>query len=165
MPILRTRRHLNIATDNFIDQALVIAGFTVDVNGNESPDGDGPMREDWIFGNEGQQVSGFTLPVSGTLCIQSDAAPALYLNSDFTAGSVKAYVKSAPVGADLVFTIYAGANAWMTLTIPNGSTSVVATAAQVNAAAVIPANTNIRLAITAVGTTFPGADLSVFIYS
>ena len=90
---------MNIPTDNFIDQAVVIAGFTVDVNGNESPDGDVAIREDWIYGAEGlARVAGFTLPVSGTLGIQADAAPAFYLDSDFTAGSVKAYVKSAPVG-------------------------------------------------------------------
>jgi hypothetical protein len=157
---------MNIPTDNFIDQQVVIAGFTVDVNGNESPDGDVAIREDWIYGAEGlAKVAGFTLPVSGTLGIQADAAPAFYLDSDFTAGSVKAYVKSAPVGADLVFTIYAGATAWLSLTIPAGSTSVAATDTQIDGAATIPANTNVRLAITAVGTTFPGADLSVFIYS
>jgi hypothetical protein len=69
------------------------------------------------------------------------------------------------VGADLVFTIYVGATAWLSLTIPAGSTSVAATQMQMDAAATIPANTNVRLAITAVGTTFPGADLSVFVYS
>lgn len=88
-------------------------------------------------------------------------------NNDFTAGSVKAYVKSAPVGADLTFSVYVGSatDPWMTLTIPAGSTSVAATAAQIDAAATIPANTNVRLAITAVGTTYPGSDLSVFVYS
>src|SRR5579885_767866 len=158
---------LNIATDNFIDQALVIAGFTVDVNGNESPDSDVPIREDWIFGAEGEKVAGFTLPVSGVLGIQADAAPAFYLDTDFTAGSVKAYVKSAPVGADLTFSIYVGdsSDPWMALTIAAGSKSVAATAAQIDAATTIPANTNIRLAITSVGTTYPGTDLSVFVYS
>jgi len=156
---------LNIPTDNFIDQPLVIAGFTVDINGSESPDGDCPIREDWIYGAEGQRSAGFTLPVSGTLGIQADAAPAFYLNADFVAGSVKAYVKSAPVGADLSFTIYAGSTAWLSLTIPAGSTSVVATQSQIAALATIPANVNVRLAITAVGTTFPGSDLSVFVYS
>jgi len=157
---------LNIATDNFIDQALVIAGFTVDVNGNESPDGDVPFREDWIYGAEGQ-VSGFTLPVSGVLGIQSDAAPAFYLNNDFTAGSVKAYVKSAPVGAVLTFSIYLGtaSTPWLTLTIAAGTTSVVATSDQIDNATPIPANTNVRLAITSVGTTYPGTDLTVFMYS
>ena len=99
--------------------------------------------------------------------IQSDAAPAFYLNNDFSAGSVKAYVKSGPVGTDLTVSIYVGSasDPWMTLTISNGSTSVVATAAQIDAAATIPANTNVRLAITSVGTTYPGTDLSVFVYS
>jgi hypothetical protein len=37
--------------------------------------------------------------------------------------------------------------------------------AQIDAAATIPANTNVRLAITDVATTYPGTDLSVFVYS
>jgi hypothetical protein len=158
---------LNIATDNFIDQALVIAGFSVDVNGNESPDGDVPIREDWIFGAEGEKVAGFTLPVSGVLGIQSDAAPAFYLNNDFTAGAVKAYVKSAPVGAALTLSIYVGTSStpWITLTIAASSTSVVATSDQIDALTPIPANTNVRLAITSIGTTYPGTDLTVFVYS
>jgi hypothetical protein len=157
---------LSVPTANFIEQPMLIAGFTVDVNGTESPEGNQPLREDWIYGNFGNpHLAGVMLPVGGTIGIQADAAPAFYLNSDFTASAVKAYVKSAPVGADLTFTIYAGATAWMALTIPAGSTSVVATDAQVSGAATIPANTNLRLAITAVGTTFPGSDLSLFIYS
>jgi hypothetical protein len=35
---------------NFLRQPMVISGFTVDSNGNESPDGDAPIREDWIYG-------------------------------------------------------------------------------------------------------------------
>jgi hypothetical protein len=65
----------------------------------------------------------------------------------------------------MVFTVYAGATAWLSLTIPAGSTSVAATSDQIDALTSIPANANVRLAITAVGTTFPGADLSVFVYS
>ena len=159
---------LNIPTDNYVDQPLLVAGFTVDVNGNESPDGDVPIREDWVFGAEGAgKVSGFTLPANGVLGIQADAAPAFYLPSDFTAGSVNAYLKSAPLGSSLVLSIYIGAEAdpWITLTIQAGSKAAAATAAQIDAATTIPANTNIRLAITAVGTVYPGADLSVFVYS
>jgi hypothetical protein len=159
---------LNIPTDNYIDQALLVAGFTVDVNGNESGDGDVPLREDWVFGAEGAgKVAGFTLPANGVLGIQADAAPAFYLAKDFTAGAVKAYLKSAPLGSALVLSIYigAGSDPWMTLTIPAGSKSAAATAAQIDGAETIPANTNIRLAITAVGTVYPGADLSVFVYS
>jgi len=157
---------LNIATANFLDQALVIAGFTVDVNGNESPDGDVPIREDWIYGAEGQG-SGFMLPVAGVLGIQSDAAPAFYLNGDMTPGAIKAYVKSAPVGADLTFSLYIGTSStpYITLTIANGSKSVVATSDVMDDLAPIPANTNVRLAITSVGTTYPGTDLTVFVYA
>ena len=153
-------------TDNFVDTPLLIAGFTVDSNGNECPDGDVPIREDWIYGAEGQG-SGFMLPVAGVLGIQSDAAPAFYLNGDMTPASIKAYVKSAPAGADLTFSLYVGTSStpYITLTIANGSKSVVATSDVIDALAPIPANTNVRLAITSVGTTYPGTDLTVFVYS
>jgi hypothetical protein len=158
---------LNVPTDNLINQPLVIAGFTVDSNGNECADGDVPIREDWIYGAEGEAQAGFILPVAGVLGIQSDAAPAFYLNNDFTAGAIKAYVKSAPVGADLTFSLYVGtaSNPWVTLTIPAGQKSVVATSDIIDALAPIPANTNVRLAITSVGTTYPGTDLTVFVYA
>jgi hypothetical protein len=157
---------LNVPTDNFVDTPLLIAGFTVDSNGNECPDGDVPIREDWIYGAEGQG-SGFMLPVAGVLGIQSDAAPAFYLNGDMTPGAIKAYVKSAPVGADLTFSLYVGTSStpYITLTIANGSKSVVATSDVIDALAPIPANTNVRLAITSVGTTYPGTDLTVFVYA
>jgi len=54
---------------------------------------------------------------------------------------------------------------WITLTIAAGQTSVVATSEQIDALAPIPANTNVHLAITSVGTTYPGTDLTVFVYS
>jgi hypothetical protein len=45
---------LSVPTENFVLQPMLIAGFTVDVNGNESPDnGDAPIREDWIYGTLG----------------------------------------------------------------------------------------------------------------
>ena len=49
--------------------------------------------------------------------------------------------------------------------IPGGQTAVVATPSQISALSQIPANTAISIGISAVGTTFPGAALSVFIYS
>jgi hypothetical protein len=45
---------LTLPAANFLDQSMLIGGFTVDVNGNESPDGDGPIREDWIYGAAGE---------------------------------------------------------------------------------------------------------------
>jgi hypothetical protein len=52
----------------------------------------------------------------------------------------------------------------MSLTIAAGNLSVQPTAAQLTAAGVITGSASITMDITAVGTTVPGADLSVFIY-
>jgi len=52
----------------------------------------------------------------------------------------------------------------MTLTVPAGATSVAATGAQMAAAGAIAGGVNITLDVTGVGTTVPGADLSVFVY-
>ena len=121
-------------TGNFVDEALVIAGFTVDVNGNESPDGDAPIREDWVFGAEGlSKVAGLVFQMQGTLGVESNAAQPLYLNRPVTVGDVKAYVQAAPTGAAITFTIYVGGAAWLTLTIPAGQTVVVATPSQIGA--------------------------------
>jgi hypothetical protein len=157
---------INMPTGNFVDETLVIAGFTVDMNGNESPDGDAPIREDWIFGAEGlSKVAGLVFQMQGTLGIESNAAQPLYLNRPVTAGDVKGYVQTAPTGSGITFTIYVGTTAWLTLTIPAGQTAVVATPSQINALSQIPANTAVSIGITGVGTTFPGANLSVFVYS
>jgi len=157
---------INMPTGNFVDETLLIAGFTVDVNGNESPDGDQPMREDWIFGAEGlSKVAGLVFQMQGTLGIESNAAQPLYLNGPVTVGDVKAYVQAAPTGSGITFTIYVGGAAWLSLTISAGQTTVIATTSQIKALTQIPANTAVSIGITAVGTTFPGSDLSVFIYS
>jgi len=157
---------INMPTGNFVDETLVIAGFTVDVNGNESPDGDAPIREDWVFGAEGlSKVAGLVFQMQGTLGIESNAAQPLYLNRPVSVGDVKGYVQAAPTGSGITFTIYVGTTAWLTLTIPAGQTAVVATPSQISALSQIPANTAVSIGITAVGTTFPGANLSIFIYS
>jgi hypothetical protein len=157
---------INMPTNNFVDETLVIAGFTVDVNGNESPDGDAPIREDWVFGADGlSKVAGLVFQMQGTLGVESNASQPLYLNHPVTVGDVKGYVQAAPTGSGITFTIYVGTTAWLTLTIPAGQTVVVATPSQIGALSQIPANTAVSIGITAVGTTFPGSDLSVFIYS
>lgn len=87
------------------------------------------------------------------------------MNRPVTVGDVKGYVEAGPTGSGITFTIYVGSTAWLTLTIPAGQTVVAATPTQISALSQIPANTAVSIGITAVGTTFPGANLSVFIYS
>ena len=74
---------------------------------------------------------------------------------------MKSYVQAAPTGSEITFSIYVGSTAWLTLTTPTGQTAVVATPSQISALSQIPANTAVSIGITAVGTTFPGSDLSV----
>jgi len=45
-----------VPAENLLRQPVVIAGFTVDINGVESPDGNNPIREDWIFGSQGTRT-------------------------------------------------------------------------------------------------------------
>jgi hypothetical protein len=156
---------LSIPTANFIMQPLVIAGFTVDVNGNESPDGDAPIREDWVYGAVGTNASpGATLQVGGTLAIGSNQAPPLQLNATRTPSEVVALVGTAPTGAGLTVNINVGGGPWMSLTIAAGTLSVQATSGQLTTAGAMTGGVSITLDITAVGTTVPGADLSIFIY-
>jgi len=156
---------LAIPTANFIRQPMLIGGFTVDVNGNESPDGDGPLREDWVYGAVGTNASpGATLQVGGTLAIGSNQAPPLQLNASRIPNEVVALVGTAPTGAGLTVNINVGGVLWMSLTIAAGNLSAQATSAQLTASGALAGSASVTLDITAVGTTVPGADLSVFIY-
>ena len=139
---------------------MLIGGFTVDTNGNESPDEDAPIREDWVYGAAGNNASpGATLQVDGTLAIGSNQAPPLQLNANRTPSAVIGLVGTAPTGAGLTVNINVGGTLWMTLTIAAGDLSVQATSAQLTAGGQIAGGASITLDITAVGTTVPGSDL------
>jgi hypothetical protein len=67
---------VTIPTQNFLNQSMLLSGFTVDVNGNESPDGDNPIREDWIFGAQATRTitANYTLqPTDGVLLCDTTA--------------------------------------------------------------------------------------------
>ena len=148
---------LSVPTANFIEQAMLIAGFTVDVNGNESPDGDQPFREDWIYGEVGAPSGEMKISIPGTLAIGSDLGPAAFYTSTVSLqNGVTCMVKQAPVGADLVIQVYAGTTLLFTVTIAAGSTVGSATGTPS-----IGPETPVIINLTAVGTTFPGSDLTV----
>jgi hypothetical protein len=77
---------------------------------------------------------------------------------------VKGYVQAAPPGSGITFTIYVGDTASLTLTIPAGR-PCSRYAVTDRCFVADPGNTAVCISITAVGTIFPGASLSVFIYS
>ena len=101
------------------------------------------------------------LAVPGVLAIQSDAAPVVTLAAESVASSVEAVLKRAPTGADLKLRVIIDGEEWAAITIADGETGAeVATPADL---APIGAGKAVRLDILEVGTTFPGADLSLLI--
>ncbi len=163
-PLNTVTTELQIPVDNMLKQTMLVAGVSVDVDGTEAPEDKSPLREVYLFGDVGNTdafAPNVIISIDGTLAIGSDLAPMVSLGVTQRATGVRCLVKQAPTGADLTFAIYVGGTLWMTLTIPAGQTSVTATQAQLDAAADIAADANIRVDITAVGTTFPGADASV----
>ena len=99
------------------------------------------------------------LTLSGTLAIGADLCPITQLNGDVTPTMIAVAVKQPPLGASLTVVIYAGLAVYATLVIP-----ALQMSAHLAVGAQILAGTNIRVDITSCGTTFPGADLSVFVY-
>lgn len=109
-------------------------------------------------------VGAVALYAPGTLGIEAEATAAAYLSRSATPSAIKAYVKDAPVGANLSLTLYVGGSAWLSLTIAAGTTSVAATSGDIAGASAIPADTRVVVGITGVGSTFPGSDLATFLY-
>jgi len=136
----------------------------VDGGGNACFDQFNQVRDFWLYyetAGAANAQSGVHLHVEGTLAIGSDLAPRFHLNADTQAVAVTAEVKQAPLGAPLTVEIRQGAALWLSVTIPAGQTVVATNAA---GAASLLAGENLSIDLTAVGTTFPGADLSVTIY-
>jgi hypothetical protein len=97
----------------------------------------------------------FTVP--GTIGIRSNAAPLIQAPSDETFTSAVALVKTAPTGANISVNILDAGSVLGTVAIVAGKTSgtVAFSAAGVSAGDLL------TIDITAVGTTFPGSDLTV----
>ena len=108
----------------------------------------------------GAQAQALILSVPGTLSIRSDAAPLVSLPEAKTPTGVVALVKQAPTGADLTCELSVAGSEWASVTIPDGETEARLGASGLRQ---IGADQLIVLDITAVGTTFPGADLTVMI--
>ena len=100
------------------------------------------------------------LTVPGILGIQADAAARASFKEAATITGLRAEVKTAPTGAAITVVFMFGTLATVSLTIATGTTLAEATAAQLASIPEIPANTNVRVDFTSVGTTEPGRDFS-----
>ena len=97
------------------------------------------------------------LSVAGILSIRSSAAPLAMLGTSRTASSVKAILKQAPLGADLDVRVLVGGAAWARVLVAAGNTRGEAS----GSLSQIAAGAEITVDLIAVGTTFPGADLTI----
>lgn len=100
-------------------------------------------------------AAGLAVTVPAKLSIRSQAAPLFRIETATVVRKIEALLKQAPTGGDLALAINAP-GLITTLTIPAGST-----ASAVSGSWTIPADTILSIDVTAVGLTFPGADLTV----
>ncbi len=158
----------SLDTPNYSGQVIFVQSFTQDGGQNEAFRSLCPWRLIYLYGSSSGGSTGLSavhITVPGILGIGADLAPITKTNSDFRASAVHLELKRAPVGANFTVEIFLDATLWMTLTIAAGNTFIAATDGQILGAATIGAGKNIRVDITAVGTTTPGEDLSLSIYT
>jgi len=103
----------------------------------------------------------FNFQIEGALGISNDAAPALLVQNSVGVRDIFALIKRPPEGADLVLDLRADGAVFATITIPDGS--LVALPQGGAELPPLTQGTTIELDIVAVGTEFPGQDLTVTI--
>lgn len=95
----------------------------------------------------------------GTLAVQSSVFPVYRLAETKTPSEIIAMLKTEPTGADFKLVLQVDAVDYLTITIPAGAKTFSAN----TGLGAVTLNKDLVGNITQVGTTFPGADLSVLI--
>lgn len=107
----------------------------------------------------GQSSTGqVVLSVPGTLGMQSNAAPLVTFAASVTPSGLVALLKQTAIGASVQAQLMVAGVSYATLTIPAGQTQI-----SIPGAGAIAAGALVTLNIISVGTTFPGAGLSVIL--
>jgi hypothetical protein len=149
----------------FAQQYLMLEPVAVSASGAESLDAaqSVAIRDFYLFDDTGSTYPGqiaAVVSIPGTLAIAADIGPIVKFLATATPKSIHASVKQAPSGAAITVVVYAGSTVYATVTIAAGQTE-----GSVSCGAPIAGGTNIRVDLTTVGTTYPGSDLSVFLYA
>jgi hypothetical protein len=103
----------------------------------------------------------FSFQVEGGMAVLTDVVPTISVQEDLAIRDVYASVKQAPEGADLELEIRQDGSLLSSLTIAADAT--ISAAVEGAELPVLQALSNLTLNITAVGTSFPGRDLTVTI--
>jgi hypothetical protein len=107
-----------------------------------------------------QSITGeAVLSVGGTLGIQSNAAPLLTVPA-ITPVAITALLKQPPQGGQVQVQLNAAGSKFITVTVAEGQ---VSGSAPGSSFAAIAGGSLLTLDIVAVGTTFPGSDLSLIV--
>jgi hypothetical protein len=147
----------------FAQQYLMIEPVAVSASGLEAlplPQGLA-IRDFYLFvetGDAANTAPAAAIVIPGTLAIGSDLGPIAAMPQTSTPSNITVQLKRAPTGAALVVVVYVNGVVYATITVPAGATS-----ASVTTSTQIVAGQPIRVDITAVGTTYPGSDMTVFI--
>jgi hypothetical protein len=143
------------------DIRLASAEFFVTNSFGNSPATVNPYTELADGGQRTLHGGQFNFQIEGVLGILDDAAPPLSVQQSFSIRDVYAAAKGAPTGAALQVRVRQGAQEIATVSIADGQTASPA----VNGAElpVLTAGSTLSLDILAVGTTYPGRDLTVTI--
>ncbi len=157
---------MQLSVNNISSYSVGFLAVTVDQDGNEALHFNSPYRDCFIVGSPGNLAvaGGMAITVDGTLAIGSNQGPISIFNAATTPIVVRVDLKQAPTGADLTVQFVVASVVVLTLVVPAGATSVLATSSQLSAMGSIPAVTNVEIDITTVGTTFPGSDLTANIF-
>jgi hypothetical protein len=102
----------------------------------------------------------YSFQVEGFLAVTSNPAPNIVVEAAHAVQDIYAVVKQAPVGGPIHLTLNQNGNPYCSLTIPDGA---IASPSVNGFGLVLQAQAQLSLAITAVGSTSPGADLTVIV--
>jgi hypothetical protein len=103
----------------------------------------------------------YSLGVQGTLAIASDQAQREYVIETVTPNLLRADVKTAPTGGPIDVSLYYTAATGSPTLVASFAISAGTYAATATTSVSVPAGNFWRVDITAVGTTTPGADLTI----
>lgn len=146
------------------DDGILRDTFSVSSGGGSG--GGGVSTSGGGGGSTGGTASVATLELDGKTSIGRKSSVVVLRNSNVP-NSVVAWVDpdgGAPIGHDLTFDITVAGVVWLSMTLVDSTYSITAPSADVTAAGVLVSGAPIRAVVTSVGTTYPGLNLSIFIY-
>jgi hypothetical protein len=133
--------------------------FVTNSRGN-SPTASANLTQSVDYGLRTLSGGQFSIQVQGFLAVDSDPSPNVVVEAAHAVLDVSAVVKQAPVGSPIVMILSQNGIPYCTLTIPDGATSSLSFD---GFGMPLQEQAQLSLAITAVGETSPGQDLTVLI--